>query len=66
MSFPSILRRMIRQNALGESYDSLFGLGMTIVVDDLKYDSHKPSSKQALAIFMILLKYTLLLMMHLR
>ena len=66
MSFPSILRRMIRQNALGESYDSLFGLGMTIVVDDLKCDSHKPSSKQALAIFMILLKYTLLLMMHLR
>jgi len=66
MSFPSILRRMIRQNALGESYDSLFGLGMTIVVDDLKCDSHEPSSKQALAIFMILLKYTLLLMMHLR
>jgi len=37
-----------------------------IVVDDLKCTGHKPSSKNALAILMILPKHALLLIMHLR
>jgi len=36
MSFPKVLRRMISLNNFGELYDTLFGLGMTIVVDILK------------------------------
>jgi len=32
-----VLRRMMGQNAFGLSYDVLFGLGMTIVVEVLKY-----------------------------
>jgi len=66
MSFSSVLRRMIGWNALGESYDSLFSLGITIIVDNLKYNSYEPSSKQALVIFMILLRYASLLIIHLR
>jgi len=66
MSFSSVLRRMIGWNALGESYDSLFSLGITIIVDNLKYNGYEPSSKQALAIFMILLRYASLLIIHLR
>jgi len=66
MSFSSVLRRMIGWNALGESYNSLFSLGITIIVDNLKYNGYEPSSKQALAIFMILLRYASLLIIHLR
>jgi len=37
-----------------------------IIVDDLKYNGHKPSLKQVLAIFMILLRHASLVMMHLK
>ena len=37
-----------------------------IIVDDLKYAGYESSSKHILAILMILLRYALLLIMHLR
>ena len=37
-----------------------------IIVDDLKYASHKPSSKHMLAILIILPRHALLLMIYLR
>ena len=37
MSFFSILRRMISQNILGESYNALLGFGI-IKIDILKYE----------------------------
>ena len=39
---------------------------MTIVIEDLKYDSHKPSSKHALAILIIFPRHASLLMIYLR
>ena len=39
MSLPIVLRKMMGLNDLGESYDFLFGLGITIVVETLKCDS---------------------------
>ena len=37
MSLPRVLRRTIGQKAFGWSYNDLFGLDMTIVVNTLKY-----------------------------
>ena len=36
-SFPKVLRRKIGLNNFGESYNSLFGFGMTIVIDVLEW-----------------------------
>ena len=36
MSLPRVLRRTIGRKAFGLLYDDLFGLGMIIVVDNLK------------------------------
>jgi len=36
MSFPKVLRRTMGPNDFRESYDSLLGFGMTIVVEVLK------------------------------
>ena len=36
MSLPRVLRSTIGRKALGLSYDCLFGLGMTIVIEILK------------------------------
>ena len=66
ISFPNVLSKTMGWKDLGESYDSLFGFGMTIVVDDLKYNGHQPISKHVLAIFMILPRQTLLLIINLR
>jgi len=38
MSLPIVLRRTMGLKDLGESYDSLLGLGMIIKVDILKYN----------------------------
>ena len=37
-SFPVVFKRTIGQKDFGESYTVLLGLGMTIVVDVLKWD----------------------------
>ena len=66
MSFPKVLRRMISLNNFGELYDALFGFGMTMVVNILKWAGQWPSSIQALAILMIPFKYDLFLRIHLK
>ena len=42
ISFPSVLRRIIGQNVLRKLYTGLFGLGIMISVDFLKYNSQWP------------------------
>ena len=65
MSFPNVLNKTIDWKDLEELYD-LFSFGMTIVIEDLKYNSYQPISKHVLAIFMILLRQTSLLIINLR
>ena len=54
MSLPRVLRRTMGWKAFGWLYDDLFGLGMMIVVDLLKYFGQCPRSMQALAMSIIL------------
>ena len=54
MSLPRVLRSTIGWKAFGLSYDDLFGLGMTTVVDTLKYLGQWPRSIHASAMLMIL------------
>ena len=54
MSLLRVFRRTIGRKAFGWSYNDLFGLGMTIVVDTLKYLGQWPNSMQELAMLMIL------------
>ena len=51
-SFPIVLRRMIGRYDLGELNVVLLDLGITTVVEVLKWDSQYPNSIQALAISM--------------
>jgi len=46
-----MLRRIIGLNDLGESYDFLLGLGITIVLEILKCDGQYPKLMHALAIW---------------
>ena len=66
MSLPRVLRRTISLNDLGESYDFLLGLGMTTVVDFLKYKGQYPNSIQVLAILIMKLRQSLSLRIVLR
>ena len=66
INLPNVLSRTIGLNDLGESYDCLLGLGMTTIIDLLKWDGQNPRSIQALAMLMILLKYPTSLRMVLR
>ena len=66
MSLSKILRRIISLNNFGKSYDTLFGFGMIMVIDVLKWTGQWSSSKQVLAILMIPFKYDLSLRIHLR
>ena len=50
ISLPIVLRRTIGLNDLGESYDFLLGLGITIVVEVLKCNSQYPKLIHVLAI----------------
>ena len=56
MSLPTVLRRTIGLNTLGESYDFLFSLKMTIMVDLLKCEGQYPNLIHMLAILMIILR----------
>ena len=53
-------------NDFRESYDSLLGFGMTIVVEVLKWEDQWPNSKHVLAMLIISFRYVLSLMMLLR
>ena len=66
MSFPNVLSKMMGWKDLEELYDSLFSFGMTIIIENLKYNSHQPISKHALAMFIILPRQTSLLIINLR
>jgi len=66
MSFPMILSRTIGLKDLGESYNFLLGLEMTMNVNVLKWEGQWPSSKYASVMLMILLRHTLSLMILLR
>ena len=61
-SFPIVFKRTIGWKDLGKSYTALLGLGMTTVIDILKWDGQWPKSIQVLAISMNLVMYSLLLM----
>ena len=50
ISLPMVLKRTIGLNDLGESYDFLLGLGITIVVEVLKCNGQYPKLMHALAI----------------
>ena len=58
MSLLTVLRRTIGLNDLGKSYDFLFSLGMTTVVDFLKCEGQYPNSIHALAMWMIILRHS--------
>ena len=48
---------MTSQNIFGESYDILFGFGIIMDMNFLKYDGQKLSAIQALAVLTILVWY---------
>jgi len=56
MSLPTVLRRTISLKALGESYDFLLGLGITIIVDFLKCEGQYSTLIQALAMLIMTLR----------
>ena len=58
MSLPTVLKRTIGLNDLGESYNFLFSLEMTIIVDLLKCEGQYPNSIQALVMWMIILRHS--------
>ena len=62
-SFPIVFKRTIGQYNLGELYTVLLGLGIMIVVDNLKWDGQYPKSIQALAMSISLDKQSSSLMM---
>jgi len=66
ISLPIVLSRTIGLNNLGELYDVLLGLGMTTVIDLLKWKGQNPRLIHVLAMLMIMLKQTLSLSMTLR
>ena len=61
-SLPRVFKRTIGWNAFGLLYDILFGLGMTTVVEILKYLGQWPRLMQASVILMILERQSLFLM----
>ena len=63
MSLLRVLRRTIGQNAFRLSYNVLFSLGMTIMVEVLKYLGQWPKLMQASAMLMILERQSSFLMM---
>jgi len=56
MSLPRVLRRTIGQKAFGWLYDVLFGLGMIIVDEILKYLGQYPRLMHELAMLIMFVK----------
>jgi len=65
ISLPNMLSSTIGLNDLGESYDALLGLGITTVINLLKWEGQNPKLIQALAILMMFPKQSLSLRMTL-
>ena len=59
ISFPSMLRKMIEQKVLNKLYAGLFGLGIMINIDFLKYKGQNLRLIQVLAMLMKLVIYLL-------
>jgi len=66
ISFPRVLSKTIGLNDLGESYDSLLGLGMITIDDILKLFGQYPKLIHALAILVMLVIQSPLFIMDLR
>ena len=66
ISLPKVLSNTMGLNDLGESYNCLLGLEMTIIVDLLKCSSQWPSSIHVFMMLMMLVKQLLCLRMDLR
>ena len=59
MILPTVLKRTIGLKVLEELYNFLLGLGITTVVDLLKYKCQYPNSIHALAMLMMILRQSL-------
>ena len=66
ISFSRVLSKTISLNNLGKSYDALLDLGMTTVVDFLKWESQNTWSIHMLAMLMMVLKQSASLTIALR
>jgi len=66
ISLPTVLRRMIGLNALGESYNILLGFGITMVVEILKCEDQKPKLKHEFAMLTKFFKHISSLRIYLR
>jgi len=66
ISFPRVLSKTISLNDLGELYDVLLGLGMTTIVDLLKWEGQNLRLIHVLAMLMMVLKQLVSLTMALR
>jgi len=66
ISFSKLLRRIMGLKDLGESYNSLLGLGMIIVDEVLKCKDQNPNSRQVSAILLIFSRHALSLTILLR
>ena len=63
---PNMLSSTIGLNDLGELYNTLLGLGITTIIDLLKWKGQNPESIQVLAMLMIFYKQSSSLRMTLR
>jgi len=61
-----VLSRIISLNNLGELYNALLSLGMTTIIDLLKWEGQNPRLIHVLVMLMIMLKQTSSLSMTLR
>jgi len=66
MSLPAVFSRAMGRKNLGELYESLFSLGMTIVLVDLKYEGQYSRFIHTLAICMTFSKHLSLAINDLR
>ena len=66
ISFPRVLSKTIGLNDLEESYNALLGLGMTTIVNLLKWEGQNPQLIHILAMLIMVLKQSLSLTMALR
>jgi len=64
ISLPRVFRRMMGRKAFRLLYDVLFGLGMTTVVEILKYLGQCPKLIQASAMLMIFDRHSSFLVMN--
>jgi len=66
INLPIVLSRIISLNNLGELYNALLSLGMTTIIDLLKWEGQNPRLIHVLVMLMIMLKQTSSLSMTLR